>query len=793
MVRIERRRLTERLKRALSLPITILEGAAGCGKSVALFDALSDQERPFVLFDVGPQHGRLPAFVQGLAEAIAPYAPGARVAFASAYSRALVSPQPTHVLATWLQEHIRDLDLTIAFDNLHNADGDPATHAFVVRLLERTLTGVRWVLASRSTHYLPLASWLAYERMELPIAEDELAFTVDEIEALARGARIALGSGSGNAIAERTGGWATGVAFLLQPGADAGDGAPVRALEPLIERALGVYDPPALRSLLTTYFLPELSVELLLAIGGSTLAQQVDELRARAPFVFTDGARAPRYHDRFREAMRSRLASVDPAQRDAALDSAAYVLTHYKRFVECLSLRMDAGQPMACIDILEEHGLELIEQGHADLIEEVVATLQYREAELPPAVIALRAMIDSRLGRFDTAEAWFTQAIARAQSDDARTIEIKYLYACDLLRRDRLDCVPLLSEHVDDDALPTHLRAAIASALAEAYQLAGEPAAARETIQKAIALDREVGDEALHARICARAAYVYLYQGDYDRARGLALEAARAAVSASQFTSATSAFSVLYVIAFDTEDVRAALDNLDLLLESCLKSGHLQFQFYCLACSFEIEMERNNVEAIERIDATLRSFDVYYDIWVSEEAFLPGDAMRSAMQGDFARAYRVLQPTAQLQAGSERVALRWAEVAFYAAGAMQMSDAAEAVTHGLAALASLDEKDAATNRARRARLFLSLALALLGRPTEAEPLLADVAAATGVPDRIRAIEGGVTELCSYVGGAENHREVALALRDMHERECGGIARLFEALPSRERYASEVMT
>jgi len=781
MVRVERRRLSERLKRALTLPITVVEGPPGCGKTVALADALAALGRPAALFRVGPEHGRLPAFVQGLADALAPHAPGARIAFASAYSRAIVSPQPAHMLATWLQEHVRDLDLTVAIDDLHNADVDPAIHQFLARLLERPLAGVRWAVGARSTHSLPLATWLAFGRMELPVAESDLAFTEDEIEALARARSAPLVSGSGNAVAERTGGWATGVSFLLRTGA-AGDGEPIRAIEPMIDRVLASYDADQLRSLLPTYYLPELSVELLLAIGGRALAVQVDDLRARAPFLFVEGGRAPRYHDRFRAALRGRLASVDPEQKRAALDSAAYVLTHNKRYVECLSLLIAAGQAGACVEILDKHGIELIEQGHGDLIEAAIASLQYRDDELPASVVALRAMIDSRLGRFDTAEAWFSQAISRAASDDARMIEIKYLYAADMLRRDRLDAIPILEEHVDDAGLPPALRASIASALAEGLQLSNRPAEARANIEKAMALERQVGDASLHARICARAAYVYLYQGDHDAARDLAQEAAIAAAAASQFTTATSAYSVLYVIAFDTEDVRGALANLDLLLESCLKSGNLQFQFYCLACAFEIEMERDNVEAIGRIDATLRSFDVYYDIAVSDEAFLPGDAMRSAMHGDFARAFRLLHPTAPNQAGSERVALRWAEVALYAAGARLAADAAEAIAHGLTALAA----DASTsNRALRARLYLALSLALLGRGDESAPLLAQVAAVAGAPDRIRAIEAAVVALCAYVGGAENHRAVAAALNGMHARDVGGIARVFEALPSRE--------
>lgn len=783
MVPRERGRLTERLKRALAQPVTVVVGPAGCGKSVALFDALSAGPRPFARFDVGPEHRRLSAFVQGLAEAVAPWAPGARVAFASAYSRALVSTDPTQTLAVWFQEHVRDLDLTIAFDNMHHADAEPAIHAFVVRTIERALPSVRWAIAARSTHFLPLAGWLAYEHMDLPLTENELAFNAEEIAELARANRIAIGSA--DAIRERTNGWATGVAFLLRDGGDPSDAAPIRAIEPLVERILADLDPEDLRAMLPTYYLPELTVELLLAIGGPSLAASLRELRARAPFLFVDSGRAPRYHDRFRAALRSRLASIDPERKRDAIESAAFVLDHYRRFVEFLTLQLELGDPAACIPVLAEHGIELVEQGHADLVEAVVVALQYASDELPASIVALRAILDSRLGRFDTAESWFTQAISRAPADDPRTIEFKYLYACDLLRRDREDCLPLLQEHARDERLSPELQAGISSALAEAYQLAGRASEARDEIARALELDRSIGDEGLHARVIVRASYVYLYQGDYAQAERAAREAVTAAAATSQFLIATAAHSVLYVVAFDTENVVVALHHLEKLLESCLKSGNLQFQFYCLACALEIEVERGNDAAIARIDETLRSFDVSYESSVSDEAFLPGDAMRSAARGDFARAFRLLHPTAPHQASADRIALRWAEVAFYAAGSLQRDEAAQALERGLEALAAADR---ASNRTRRARIFLAIASSLLDRGVEGRALLDDVAAERDLPERVRAIANAATALCAYVGGASNHGEVAAALRELRERECGGIAKLFEALPSRQSFA-----
>jgi len=783
---VDRSRVEARLTRALSFPIAMLQGAAGSGKSFALRDALRREARAHVVFDVGPEHATLARFVQGLTDALAAHAPGARVAFGSAYDRAILSEHAGQSLAVWLHEHIKGLDLTIAIDNAHNADG-ASVQAFLGRLIDRPGDGLRWVLACRSCDLLPVANWLAGSRMGLPVEEDELAFEIEEIAQLARERGVALSESHARDVHERTAGWATGVAFLLQIAASGRDfDGPVRAYEPIIEKVLADCDAAALQALFSTAYLPDLSEELLTAVGGSTLALLVGGLRARAPFLFVETPTALRLHGLLRDELRARMAASGEGLAQVARDQAAAALTMERRYVDVLGLQLE-GHIEGCVPILDDHGIELIEQGHADLIDAAIGRLLRDGVELPARVVALRAIVDSRLGRMDTAEAWFNQALAHAENDDARMIEIKYLYACDLLRRDRLDCVPLLRAHVDDPDITPSLRAAIQSALAEGLQLANEPEAARAAIAAAIEIERGVGDPALHARVLARAAYVFLYQDDYDAARLYAQAAAQAATAASQFTVATGAYSVLYVIAFDSEDVDAALHNLGLLLENCLKSGNLQFQFYCLACTFEIEMERNNVAAVRRIDDTLRSFDMDLGGSVSDEAFFPGDALRSAAHGDFERAYRLLHPTAMHQAGAERIAQRWSEVALYAAGAMRNLEATEALDHGLAALAECGNPSA---RSTRARLYFSLTLALVGRLVEAASLLEHVRNESNVPARLRVIEGGVAALCRYASGEDNYHDIAKALRAMHERECGGIARLFESLPSRLLFRRE---
>jgi tetratricopeptide (TPR) repeat protein len=752
---------------------------AGCGKSFALRDALRADPRPHVIFDVAPEQATLSRFVAGFAEALTAHAPGVRVAFASAYERAILSERPATALAHWMHEHIKDLNLTIVVDNAHHAESS-LVQSFLGQLIDRSAPCIRWVIACRSCDYLPVANWLASSRMGLPVEEDELAFTPGEIEELAYERQLSFGAAEALDVFARTDGWATGVAFLTQTTAMRRPyGGPARGFEPIIEYALADCAPAELRSLLLASHLPDLSVELLSALGGDTLVRQIETLHTRAPFLFVETPLALRFHGPFREALQKRSGSDGPLH-EREEEHVVDALLELGRYVDVLSFRL-GGSVSSLLQVLDEHGIGLLERGELDLVEAAIVRIDKTGIALPAHVIALRAIVESRLGRLDTAESWFNQAIAMSESDDVRMIEIKYLYACDLLHRQRIDSIGLLREHVDDPRISPSLRAGILSALAEALQLDNQPDEARQRIEEAVTLDRAIGDPELHARILTRAAYVLHLQEDYATARSYASTAAAIASEASAYTVATGAHSILYVIEANLGNVDGALHHIEQLMESCLKSGNIQFQFYCLATMYEIEVERNNAAAIARIDATLADFDLYLGDLASEEAFLPGDAMRSAARGDFERAYRLLEPGAAHQTTPERVAQRWSEVALYAIGCSRKDDAARAIEQGRIALGS---SAAPAGRLSRSRLFLALALAFLGRESEVRALLDEVDAGADVPQRTREIGMAIGTLCDYALGRENHHAVGTALTVLHERSLGGIARVFESLPSR---------
>jgi hypothetical protein len=204
----------------------------------------------------------------------------------------------------------------------------------------------------------------------------------------------------------------------------------------------------------------------------------------------------------------------------------------------------------------------------------------------------------------------------------------------------------------------------------------------------------------------------------------------------------------------------------------------LGFLLYYFTTAFEIAVEGHDLAEMARIESGLRSFDLHYDDAYSHEALLPAQALRAAWRGEFDYAYRLLFPTAAQQAGINRTALRWAEVALYAAGAHRVVDARVALERVSAALEDVESE---SNRTSRARLLAFLAAALSGNANQAQRFIALLDAGR-LPKRLAALRAAVVAIAERIGGARNHDRIDNALRELYASDFGGAARMLEALP-----------
>ncbi|HTW83903.1 MAG TPA: LuxR C-terminal-related transcriptional regulator [Candidatus Sulfotelmatobacter sp.] len=773
-----RARINDRLARAARFPVALLVAPAGFGKSVALRDYLETSRVDAVRFDVGREVTTLEAFARGLSDALAAVAPGARASFPALQERLATEPQPARIAAAWFAEHLQRTVCTIVVDDFQHAAG-PAVVALLVELVERTMGRISWIIATRSDAGLPVASWMGYGRMDVPVGEDDLRFTLEEAMASAEDG-AAPAAPDVRALHALTDGWPIALGIALRMRLHAADlaGATSGTREMisryLAEQVFAGLDRTQQRFLLDTSVYAALDDEVLVAYGAD--AAFLDELRRTVTFLTPVRAGVYRYHDLFRDFLERELRRAGAhAWHDAHL-RAAQLLEARGDAAQALTLFASIGEAAGVLRVLERSGLALLEHGEADRLVSALAAVPDASRTERAAVLGLEAALEARRGRFDAAEPLFAAAIARA-AEPERRLALVHRYAIELVRNGR-DAIALLEAYANDCSVPVAARALLLGTLATAYVGARRLADAQTAIDAALVAGATLGGD-VRARLWQQAAYVASFAGDVARTRDYGNRAVEAAVEHGLYEVAARACSALYTVAFEDDDPIATLAVLDRLGEYARKSASRSVQLYGLVAAYEVEIERGDEAAIAALDAALADVDAAPS-GTRNEALLPAQAMRAAWEGDFARAYALLDGTVDAQTNDERRALRAAEVALYATAAGER-DAGEAAL-GVWSDA-LERVRAPGRRAARSRVVAALTELLRGRTPAAQRRLAEAEAALAPQQhRLRAlVQAGRAIALVQLGQAEA-AAVGVALERLRAVHGGGFARLLAALP-----------
>jgi hypothetical protein len=149
----------------------------------------------------------------------------------------------------------------------------------------------------------------------------------------------------------------------------------------------------------------------------------------------------------------------------------------------------------------------------------------------------------------------------------------------------------------------------------------------------------------------------------------------------------------------------------------------------------------------------------------------------------------LLENSAELQWSDDRKALRFAEIAVYAAGAGLEREAADAIASASEALKKVAGVDL---RVQRTRLMQALAAIVLGRSEVAEGLLARVdAAPPAMSRRLLALRRALGALYDRYRGACNHEALLARLGELDACGFAGIARTIAMLPLADNASQRV--
>lgn len=776
-----RARINERLARAARFPVTLLVAPAGFGKSVALRDFIETSRLDAVRYDVRREDRTLLAFVRGLSEALEPLAPSALAAYPAVGQRVLAAGDPVGELAAWFGEHLRRAVGTVVVDDLHHAAADPASPALLAELVERTRGRIAWIIASRSDAGLPVASWLGYGHMDLPIGEDDLRFTADEALAAAAQAHASVDPGEVEELRRLAEGWPVALAIALRTRLHASDlraattGTREMVSRYLAEQVYGRLSIGQQRFLLATCFFSTFDLALAEACGAD--AAFLTDLRNDVAFLTMLTPSTFRYHDLFRDFLEREVRRSGARRWFEALVAAAQLLEQRGDDADALALYTRAGANDAILALVRRDGFGMFERGAGETLAAALDAVPEQMRRDDAAALGLSAAIAASRGRFEIAEGEFATAIARAADRDLR-ITLVARYALELVRHDR-DSIALLEPYAHDETIPAAARIPLVGTLGTAYVRAGRIDDALATIARALE-DVDALDDAGRARLYQQAAYVHQFAPGRGHARSYASLAVDLALRCSLYEVAARAYSLLYTVVNDEDDDPiASLAILDKLGENARKGASRQARAFGVIASYAIEVERGDDAALARLDGEV---DAATDVLprARAETLLPALALRAAWEGDFRTAHALLAGSAAAQGSAERRALRAAEIALYALAAGLRDEGHAALTETNEALSGCTQP---TRRLARARLVAALAELTRGHASAAHRHLAEAQRlATPAMRTIRALAQAVDALRRVAIAQADPPLVAAALERLRAEHYGGLARLLAAIP-----------
>jgi len=771
---LERPRLQVAFARARHRRVTLVCGSSGTGKSTAIDSYLNLIGGATATYIPHPTAEELLPFARGLVTALEATHSTLRHGLVAAFSNARRTQRPPTMLAQWFTDHLGAGEMTIVLDDLHLVGESDEIAEFLAALIEHGAPRVRWILGARSSAMFPIAKWLAAELVDMHIDDTLLAFTADEAVALA--ARLRVERDRALEMFALAGSHAGCLTLALLTGNACGAPRTFEAgLATSITALFALLGPEHLSSMHALLQLPSLDDDLVERIPfGCDLMRRLD---IEAPYAFRFPEQ-PRFTSAFTK-IAKRITPADEASLEDAARMVVSALEGAERPAEAMRAAALDGNARAIVGLLERYGFALLNRGYGDVVNVAVRALLPEERRQNFVALTLEAMRESGIGRHDVADAWFSHAAQIAPDAHART-RVQFLYASDLLRRGRFDCIETL-EHIAADQSDTDLQASAIASLGAAYGTAGRWAQSRECIEKALLRVDDVSDVSLRATVYQRAAFVAVRDHDVDSAERYAKRTLALATEHGHDDIAAAALSVMLFIAINCkDDIEKALTILSSLEACAQRLGSAFWRRYALLIFIDVESDRGNWADLNRAEQELANEEIENDVQHAEEILLPSRALRLACRRDFAGAYNALAPSARRHAEPQQKALRFSELAVYAAAARLNPEAENAIAAARATLRRVPFSG--ESMSVRARLNITLASILSGKTRSAAASLATLGPKVRQFPRLSLLHALLQAMLERQRGVQNHTRILEIFDSLHESGLGGVAMMIEAIP-----------
>jgi LuxR family transcriptional regulator, maltose regulon positive regulatory protein len=591
---LPRRRLLDFIHAQLDRKLVLISAPAGYGKTSLLADFASDTDLPVCWYTLDAFDRDLRVFLDHLIAAIALSFPGfGRRTAALLAAKADLGSNLYPIVATLVQEIYDSIPeyFFLVLDDHHTVEDEELLNEFLDLFVTYVDENCHLIIASRTLPALPSLSLLVARRQAAGLSIDELRFTPREIQDLVKqNYQVEMSAEQASALAERTGGWITGL--LLSSGQRWEQARQASVTRGTVN--VNLYDyftkqvldrqPPALRAfLLDSSVLDEFSPELCSTVLGiDRPLELLDQLRARSLFIteFEGSSGRLRYHDLFREFLQESLRKQSPERFRELTMRAAEAYAQRGEWERAVSRYLALGEYRRAAEIVVHTASEMFVTGRWDTLASWIDALPEAEHAANPQLLVDRAKIHTErakyaqgLALYQKARAAFSVAGNGARAAYAQVME-GYILACQgqYARAIALcqQVLPLVAGETQEERVSTAL-AVRNIGLCQVKQ--GQFADGRESLQKALALYEALGSPFDVGMVCHDLGWTAELQGDLDSAIGYyqaALDRWQQLGNPGPWANTLNGLGVIY---HQQGKYNEALEALEGALEKCQAAG----------------------------------------------------------------------------------------------------------------------------------------------------------------------------------------------------------------------------
>lgn len=403
--KVDRPRLSERIRTALDSGSLLLTAGAGFGKTTVLEQALEDMAAAWVPVTAAERDPG--ALLLRIAAGISRTVPGAGGMLGEALALP-TGPIDPHAAARRLADELDRLlsdPLVVVVDDGERLKGAKESCLLLGALLAARPATLRLAIASRSALDLKVAKARAAGTLS-DLAADELLFTAGECAEVLRGQLGCDPDGEQvDAIVEATGGWPLGVTLIAAAGGGVA-GGDLRSADAvrgyLAEEVLDGLDPALRSAVLDAAVSSALTPAVTEGLGlPEDFLAEIERLG-----LALRGA----YHPLLREFLLERLAAERSPTELAALHArVAQAVQHDGRPIDAIEHWLAAGRPEPAADALADAGLGLVYSSPM-LLRSLVDRLPEAVRD-GPGILLLEAQLAAAAGDHAQAEAIAARAI----------------------------------------------------------------------------------------------------------------------------------------------------------------------------------------------------------------------------------------------------------------------------------------------------------------------------------------------------------------------------------------------